>query len=178
MRVQELELSGLFSIDNFQSIDSRGLFVKTFNSESFELINFSDSIKESYYSKSNKGVLRGMHFQLPPFDHEKIIYVTDGVIKDVILDLRTSSKTFGKYVEIEMYENEKAILIPKGCAHGFLTISNSATVVYNVTSVHVKESDSGIHWNSFGYDWKVNNPIISERDNDLTNFKDFISPFN
>jgi dTDP-4-dehydrorhamnose 3,5-epimerase len=118
-----------------------------------------------------------MHFQLPPNDHEKLIYVSEGKILDVILDIRKFSPTYGKFVFVELHQFGSSIFIPKGCAHGFLSISKTATVTYNVTSVYNSESDSGILWNSFGFDWGVNYPIMSERDQSFVSLIDFNSPF-
>jgi dTDP-4-dehydrorhamnose 3,5-epimerase len=173
----EQEIGGVYLIKNFFSSDIRGAFVKTIHTEKLKEIGFNACFVESYYSQSYKGVIRGMHFQAPPFHHEKLVYVTEGKILDVILDLRKTSKTFGKYISIGLSQFSNSVFIPKGCAHGFLTLSNTATVVYNVSTVYNNTADSGILWNSFGFDWKNGQPIISERDQSFSRFNEFNSPF-
>jgi len=107
-----------------------------------------------------------MHFQLPPHDHAKLVYVCNGEIIDVAVDIRKYSSTFGKYYKtILSSENSKSLYIGKGFAHGFLVVSDIATVIYQTTSVHSPEHDSGIHWKSFGYDWEgIEKPTTSDRD--------------
>lgn len=170
-------INDVFVIDNFSSDDERGKFVKTYNTDKLRDAGFDIVIKESYYSQSTKDVIRGMHFQVPPHDHEKLIYVTQGQILDVILDIRKESKSYGKCMAVIVNEFEKSVLIPKGCAHGFLTLTETATVVYMVSSVYNPSSDSGILWNSFGFDWKVKDPILSERDRSFVQFSKFETPF-
>ena len=177
MNFVHLAIDGVYEIHNFSVNDERGVFVKTFNEELFQKIDFKDSFKESYYSSSAKNVIRGMHFQLSPQEHEKLIYVTEGEILDVVVDLRKKSSTFKKFLTIKLSAFGSSIFIPKGCAHGFLTLSASATVVYNVTTIYSPSNDSGILWNSFGYNWDIEVPIISERDQSFKRLEDFKSPF-
>lgn len=178
MIIENTKIDGVYIINNFVSQDDRGLFIKTFNKEFFAKHDLQTNFEESYYSISMKNVIRGMHFQLPPHDHEKLVYVTNGEIIDVILDLRIKSPNFGQFITIPLTANKQTIYIPKGCAHGFLTISDEATVVYKVGTVYNKTSDTGIKWDSFGYEWEnVNNPIISERDRNFISFDNFNSIF-
>jgi dTDP-4-dehydrorhamnose 3,5-epimerase len=170
-------LPGVRVIENFLNTDKRGHFVKTFHASKFRDLGFTDLIRESYYSESNKDVIRGMHFQKPPFDHEKLIYVTKGKILDVILDLRTNLNTYGQYITVELGEFGSSIYIPKGLAHGFLVLSDTATVIYNVTTEYNKNADTGIRWDSFGFEWPVKKPIISDRDLEFDEFEKFRSPF-
>lgn len=166
MEIIATELLGLYEIENKMFQDDRGLFVKTFNFDDFVGFGLEVNFKESFYSVSKKNVLRGMHFQLPPHDHAKLVYVVDGEILDVAVDIRRSSTTFGRYFAINLSsENAKSLYMAKGFAHGFFTLSDSATVVYLTTSTHVPSSDTGIRWDSFGFDWQgIKNPIVSERD--------------
>ena len=166
----ELDIKGVFLINNFKEVDKRGVFVKTLNIEKLSSINFKDAFLESFYTQSNKNVLRGMHFQIPPFDLQKIVYVSSGLILDVVLDIRPSSITYGKSISIELSAFSQSILIPKGCAHGFLTLSDQATVVYQSTNIYHKNSDKGILWNSFGFDWPINHPVLSDRDASFERF--------
>lgn len=177
MKYISSNIEGVFEIQNFIAKDSRGVFVKTFHTENFKEIGFSGVFAESYYSQSIKGVVRGMHFQTPPFDHEKLVYVTEGSILDVIVDLRRESSTFGNFATFHLNEFSSSVFIPKGCAHGFLTLSVTATVVYNVTTVYNNKHDLGIRWDSFGFDWPVVTPIVSTRDMSFALLEEFQSPF-
>jgi len=178
MQLIDTRLDGVYIIKNMVFKDRRGFFCKTFNSEFFYGNNLCNDFKESYYSISQKNVIRGMHFQLPPHDHHKLVYVPHGEVMDVILDLRKNSDTYGEYINVNLSaENRNSIYIPKGLAHGFKALKNNTITVYNVSTVYNENSDSGVHWNSFGLDWNVNNPIISEKDQKLTKFNNFNSPF-
>jgi len=166
MIINPTPLEGVFEIENKVFEDFRGKFVKTFHEEVFRSHGLECDFKESFYSVSRKNVLRGMHFQLPPHDHAKLVYVIDGEILDVAVDIRKESDTFGQYFSTRLSsDNSKSLYMDKGCAHGFLTLSKSATVVYLTSTVYSPDSDSGIKWNSFGFDWEgCTAPIISERD--------------
>lgn len=180
MKLIETKIEGVFIIENFNSIDHRGEFVKTFNLDLFNEHGLCTEFNESYYSISKKDVIRGMHFQLPPYDHEKLVYVVNGEVLDVILDLRKDSKTYGKFVSIVLNQKDyRSIYIPKGCAHGFKTILDNTIMVYNVSTVYTSKVDSGIKFDSFGFNWDINDPIVSNRDKSLSSFIDFteINPF-
>ena len=134
--------------------------------------------RETYYNISNKNVIRGMHFQVPPYDHSKLIKCVRGEILDVILDIRKESSTYLKYDVISLNENDnKSIFLPKGIAHGFLSKKKNTIVLYHVSSVYNPNCDKGILWNSFGFDWPTNNPILSNRDQNLEHINEFKSPF-
>lgn len=178
MNFNELDLKGSYELklNNFK--DLRGSFVKYFHNDIFNNKNINLNIKECYYSISYKDVFRGMHFQLPPHDHEKYVFCTDGEILDIILDLRKNSHSYGKYTTLKLSMIESnAVYIPKGFAHGFLTLSTQATVVYNVSSVYEPKSDTGIRYDSFGFKMPISKPIVSDRDNSFESFKNFNSPF-
>ena len=119
-----------------------------------------------------------MHFQLPPYEHTKLVYLNQGKIIDVVLDIRKASKTYGQHFSIQMNtDNPLMICIPVGCAHGFLSLEDISIVSYMQTSVYNKDCDTGILWNSFGMDWKIENPIVSDRDNSFIKFEVFNTPF-
>ena len=180
MTFENTKLKGVYIINNFNAVDDRGLFVKTFNKKQFQDNNLDFEIRESYYSVSNKNVIRGMHFQLPPYDHEKLVYVPKGSILDVIVDLRKKSKTYKKHISINLSEeNKKSIFMPKGLAHGFKSMKEGTITVYNVASEYNADFDNGIKFDSFGFDWEVDNPILSVRDLSFNTLKDFkdINPF-
>ena len=159
-------------------VDKRGFFRKTYHEELMSDFGLATSWKEEYFTTSKKDVIRGMHFQLPPNDHEKIVYCVKGSVMDVVLDLRTDSSTYGSSESFNLKENDGlALYIPRGFAHGFLSKEDDSILSYKVTSVYNPTSDSGILWNSFGFDWKIQTPILSDRDCNHTLFKDFESDF-
>ncbi len=177
MKFHEKPFTGVYEIEGYNAADARGIFVKIFNKDSFESKGLATGFCENYYSVSKKDVIRGMHFQLPPFSHCKLVYVTEGEILDVIIDLRRKSKTFGRFLSLNLKALGNAVYIPEGFAHGFLTLSPSATVLYQVTSVHEPSADSGIRWDSFGFEWPVSSPVLSDRDQSFISFTEFQSPF-
>lgn len=170
MNILNTGFNDLFVLELLSFNDNRGKFVKTIHKETFENHNLAYNFTESFYSVSKKNVIRGMHFQLPPADHAKLVYVITGKILDVVLDLRNGS-SFGKYYSIELSdENRKAIYIGKGFAHGFLALEENSIVEYHTTTSQSKEHEAGILWSSFGFDWGINNPVISLRDQSFSRF--------
>jgi dTDP-4-dehydrorhamnose 3,5-epimerase len=178
MTIQKTELEGVYIIDNFVAKDERGTFVKTFNQQGFKDNKLEFEIRESYFSISQKDVIRGMHFQMPPYDHQKLVYVAQGSIIDVIVDLRVNSKTYKKSISVELSEeNTKSVFIPKGFAHGFKSLEDNTITIYNVSSEYNSNFDAGLSYDSFGFDWKVESPIISSRDLMFESVNEFKSPF-
>ncbi len=178
MKITETKINGVYSIeaDNFH--DDRGSFIKTFHKETFLQNALDTDFQESFYSISKKGVIRGMHFQIPPADHSKLIYVPSGRIIDVVLDIRKESPTYGEYVSIELSaENHNMVYIPVGCAHGFISLEDNSVTVYLQSTMRSAEHEAGILFNSFGMDWNVEKPILSKRDQVFPTLKDFNSPF-
>lgn len=161
--------SFLISFDRV--FDERGFFQKIYSDKK---MNF----KEQYFSVSKKNVLRGIHFQLPPHDHEKLVYCVKGKVLDLIIDLRLKSPNFMKFKTIILDDSiTNAIYIPKGFGHGFLSLSHESILNYNTSTVYEEKSDHGIHWSSIGYDWPISKPIISHRDNKFPKLESFVSPF-
>lgn len=178
MKVIETALEGVFILELFHAQDQRGAFTKTFHSKDFENNGLNAIWRESYFSTNHKGVIRGMHFQTPPQDHEKLVYCTRGKLMDVVVDLRTSSPTYGQHISIELSEDSAtAVYIPKGMAHGFESLEDHTTMVYNVATVYHPENDQGILYNSFNCEWHTKNPIVSQRDLAFNALKDYKSPF-
>lgn len=178
MEICETSINGLIIIKPKIFEDERGIFIKTFTDSFFKENNLNISIKESYYSISQKNVIRGMHFQTPPYEHTKIVYVPNGEILDVVLDIRESSPTYGKFFSsILSNKNGYVLVIPKGLAHGFKSLKDNTNVTYMQTSVYSPSHDKGIHYNSFGFDWECKNPKVSSRDLIFENFNSFHSPF-
>jgi len=174
----ESGIKGCYEIYPSIFADSRGRFVKIFEKNIYQKYGLEINFSEEYYSSSNKGVIRGMHFQTPPEDHVKLVYCVEGEVTDVVLDLRQGSPTYGFAKSFTLSrERGNCIYLPKGMAHGFLAISKTATLVYKVSTSHSPENDSGILWSSFGFDWKVESPILSPRDRSLVSMTEFVSPF-
>jgi dTDP-4-dehydrorhamnose 3,5-epimerase len=178
MKRIETKIPGVYIIQNDFFHDFRGKFLKVFHKDIFIYNKLEYEFQEQFYSISKKNVIRGMHFQIPPFEHTKLVYVNRGSIIDVVLDIRKKSSTFGKYMFVNLSaENNKSIYIPIGCAHGFLSLENDTMVTYLQTSTFSPNFDGGINIFSFGMDWPVKNPIVSEKDLELPDFKNFNSPF-
>lgn len=172
------DIEGLFILEPKIFKDTRGKFIKTFTDVFFKENKLDINIKETYYSISNKDVIRGMHFQTPPYEHIKLVYVPYGKITDVVLDIRKDSKTYGQYFSIELSsENGKILIIPKGLAHGFKSLEESTNVTYMQTTCYAPNNDGGIRFDSFGYDWEIDKPELSDRDKTFVKFKEFITPF-
>lgn len=178
MVFKETDLPGVYIIEPKTYRDNRGIFRKTYHDSDFRKNGIDPVFNESFYTVSGKNVIRGMHFQVPPHDYGKLVYVADGEILDVILDLRKNAPTFGKSIPVNLSgENAKQVYIPKGFAHGFAVLSESATVTYLQTAMHSVEHDRGIRWDSFGFDWGIDNPVLSERDVNFPALNDYESPF-
>lgn len=148
--------------------DNRGFFFESFNQAKFsELTGLNREFVQDNHSRSIKGVLRGLHYQMAPKAQGKLVRVIEGEIFDVAVDLRRSSSTFGHWVgEFLSAENKKQLWIPEGFAHGFVTLSESAEVVYKTTEYYAPEFDRSILWNDdkIRIDWSVKNPILSAKD--------------
>jgi dTDP-4-dehydrorhamnose 3,5-epimerase len=158
--------------------DARGRFFKTFHSDIFAAHGLETRFLEEYFSWSNAGVIRGMHFQTPPRQHTKIVSCMVGSVMDVVVDIRKGSPTFGKTNQLTLSADQANMLyIPAGLAHGFGVLSGEALMHYKVSSLYAPENDSGIRWDSLGIDWGIKNPIISERDQRFECLEEFQSPF-
>lgn len=176
--VEELPLKDAKLITLPAFADARGTFVKTFHETILKEEGINFVLRESYFSLSKKDVIRGMHFQLPPHHHSKIVFCPQGAILDVIVDLRKSSPTYGQHFAHELSaENHLAYFIPEGFAHGFKSLTDDAITYYLVSSEYSQQHDTGIRYDSIGYGWGVDAPIISERDLSFVNMKEFDSPF-
>ena len=178
MTITPTTIRGCFEIDIRNLRDDRGSFFKTYNVESFSQSGLETNWQEEYFSLSAKNVLRGMHFQVPPKDHVKLVTCLSGAVLDVIVDLRKSSSTFKRCASFQLSEqNKKMLYIPKGCAHGFLSLCHNTLMFYKVSSVYSPHHDLGILWNSIDFNWSCINPIISERDRRQPSLQEFNTPF-
>ena len=158
--------------------DARGLFLKTYHEAGFRDLGLCTDWKEEFISTSAKGVLRGMHFQVPPHQHAKLVLCLAGRVLDVALDLRAGSPSFGKFAAVELSpEAANGMYVPEGFAHGFLALEDGSTMHYKVSSMHSPFHDRGLRWDSFGFLWPVAAPTLSPRDANFESFGDFFTPF-
>jgi dTDP-4-dehydrorhamnose 3,5-epimerase len=168
MIFKETSLSGAYIIELDKRIDERGFFSRFFCVNEYGALNLDNKIHQINISFSkHKGTLRGMHYQLPPMAETKIVSCIKGALYDVILDLRKNSPTFGKHFGEELSEeNGKMMCVPKGFAHGFLTLKENTEALYLVTEFYSPELERGIRWNDplFNIKWPFNPDIISEKD--------------
>ena len=149
--------------------DARGYFVESFRQDLFAHNGITTQFVQDNESKSKRGTLRGLHYQLPPFAQSKLVRVVDGSVLDVAVDIRKGSPTFGKHVAVELSgENKKQLFVPRGFAHGFVVLSETATFCYKVDNYYSKECDRGIAFNdpALGIDWLLNADelLLSEKD--------------
>ena len=178
MLISELDISGCFLIESKTFKDHRGSFLKTYHRDMYGELGIDFEFAEEFYSTSHRNVVRGMHFQTPPADHEKIVYCPVGAVCDVFLDIRKNSKTYGIFKKIELNaDNGRILFLPKGIAHGFLSLVDNSLMVYKTSTVHSPANDAGIRWDSFGCDWGVEQPLLSARDEGFVCFSEFKTPF-
>ena len=182
MKCIKTVIPGVYIIEPLVFGDNRGYFLESFNLEKFEENVYSVKFVQDNESKSSKGVLRGLHFQKPPFDQAKLVRCIEGRVMDVAVDIRKGSLTYGKHVAIELTgENKRQLFVPRGFAHGFSVLSDSAVFAYKVDNTYAPESDSGIRYDDkeLNIDWVLNKEEVqlSVKDKNLTFFKDFETPF-
>jgi dTDP-4-dehydrorhamnose 3,5-epimerase len=158
--------------------DDRGYFFESFNKSEFEKHNIAYDFVQDNQSLSNKGVLRGLHFQNPPFEQGKLIRVVRGSVLDVAVDIRKSSPTFGNYFALELNDRTNQMLwIPPGFAHGFVALENETVFLYKCTNLYNKKAESGIRFDDpdLNIDWRQKNPLLSEKDLQLQSWKEFVA---
>lgn len=176
--IRECTLPGVRVLSRSIPTDERGDFVKTFHEPFFRDHGFPLVVRESFCSTSVRGVLRGMHFQLPPEDHEKLVCCIAGSVVDAVVDIRRGSPTYGRHEAVELSgRSSDCLYIPKGFAHGFFVHSETATLLYYVSTPHAPGFDSGIRWDSVGIEWPTTSPILSARDRSFIRLDEFESPF-
>lgn len=182
MSNKELKIEGLAIIETRRFNDSRGYFYESFNQVKYqELLGESVNFLQDNISVSAKNVLRGLHFQNPPFAQGKLVSVLKGSVLDVAVDIRKNSKTYGQHESIVLSaENGLQFWIPPGFAHGFLALEDETIFSYKCTNVYHPESEGSLMWNDadLAIDWKTKNPIISEKDELNGFFNTFDSKFN
>lgn len=157
--------------------DERGSFAKPFHASTFEALGLAAEWKELFYSVSERGALRGLHFQAPPADHAKLVCCLAGEIFDVVLDLRLGSPTYRQFETFHL-PTWAALFVPSGLAHGFVALTDGAVVAYAVTTEHDPACDAGIRWDSVpGIPWPNATPTVSARDAAFPALDDFVTPF-
>ena len=162
--------------------DKRGSFTEFYNKKNINELVANINFVQENESESCKGVIRGLHFQKPPYAQSKLVRCVKGEVLDVALDLRNNSKTYGQFESTILSDKNKyQLFIPKGFAHGFAVISEYAIISYKVDNYYNFESESGIIWNDpyLNIDWKISTDkiLVSEKDSKLSSFNNFISPF-
>jgi dTDP-4-dehydrorhamnose 3,5-epimerase len=171
---KQLELAGAYAIDLQLHEDNRGFFARSWCKQEFMTHGLQTEFVQSNISfNRRKGTLRGMHFQVQPSEEVKLVRVTRGALYDVIIDLRPSSKTYLKHMGVRLTsENRTMLYIPKGFAHGFLTLEDNTEISYQMSEFYNPEAQRGVRWNdpAFGIQWPASVEVISDRDNDYHNF--------
>ncbi len=166
MKIIETELSGVLAIELERYSDSRGSFVESWHKERYASRGINVDFVQDNISYSGKGVLRGLHYQNPS-PQGKLVFVLEGEVFDVVVDIRVGSPAFGRWFGITLsYENRKQLYIPEGFAHGFAVTSDVATFAYKCTALYRKECEKTIRWDDpdIGIEWPIQNPILSEKD--------------
>ena len=178
MEIIPTELEGVKILRPRVFTDIRGTFVKTFHAPALREAGLEFTPQEEFFSISHRNVLRGMHFQLPPADHIKVVYCLTGRVLDLVVDLLKKSATFGRHLARELSgKNREILYIPTGFAHGFLSLEDNTTMLYQTSTGHSPAHDVGIRWDSIGYQWPVESPIMSDRDRQFAALSEFQSPF-
>ena len=182
MKFAETKILDLIIIEPTVFGDARGYFLESYNKEKFEEVIGKTPFVQDNESKSSKGVLRGLHFQKPPFEQAKLVRCIEGEVLDVAVDIRKNSKTYGKHVAVVLSgENKRQLFVPRGFAHGFVVLSDTATFAYKVDNIYAPDHDAGIRWNDkeLNIQWGIENSevLVSEKDSKLPLFSGFKSPF-
>jgi len=182
MKFVNTPIEGLVIIEPTVFEDDRGYFSESYNKKKFEKAIGNISFVQDNESKSSRGVLRGLHFQKPPYAQAKLVRCIEGKVLDIAVDIRDGSDTYGQNVSVELSgENKKQVFIPRGFAHGFLVLSNTAIVSYKVDNSYAPTYDAGIRWDdpTLNIQWGVNESdvLVSEKDAKLPFFSEFETPF-
>jgi len=180
MEIQKTNIEGLLIISPKVFKDDRGSFFESYNRQLFASHGLDMEFVQDNQSTSCKGVIRGLHLQSPPFAQGKLVRVISGSVYDVAVDIRKSSSTFGKYVIVKLdAEENKLFWIPEGFAHGFIALEDNTVFQYKVTNYYNKDSEMSIRWNdpTLNIKWGIEQPLVSEKDEQSPLFEEFVSPF-
>src|ERR1700741_3986768 len=180
MEFKETGIDGLLIIQPKVFEDERGYFFESYTTKGFEQLGLNVFFVQDNQSLSQKGVLRGLHFQNPPHAQGKLVRVIKGAVQDVVVDIRKDSKTYGKHFSIELTEKNKTMLwIPGGFSHGFATLEDDTIFFYKCTNYYDKASEGCVLWNDpdLNIKWVLTDPVLSAKDKTGTPFKNFVSNF-
>lgn len=180
MKITTTPIDGLLVIEPQIFKDSRGYFFESYNQDKMKEAGIAFSFVQDNQSLSQKGAVRGLHFQAAPFEQGKLVRVVAGAVRDVVVDIRKNSPTYGQHFSIDLSaENQLMFWIPPGFAHGFETLENNTIFLYKCTNMYDKKSEGGLLWNdpAIGIQWQTSDAIVSEKDQILPLLKDFVSPF-
>lgn len=180
MKFIETEIEGLIIIEPDVFNDARGYFFESYNKKKYFDVGLRYEFVQDNLSMSQKNVLRGLHFQKPPYEQGKLVQVLRGAVLDVAVDIRKNSATYGKHHSLLLSaKNKTQFFIPPGFAHGFVTMEDNTIFSYKCTNVYNKDSEGSIFWNdkNLNIDWNTQSPIISEKDKLAAGFQKFTSPF-
>tara|TARA_B100001173_G_C15872773_1_gene498019 strand:- start:1 stop:543 length:543 start_codon:yes stop_codon:yes gene_type:complete len=180
MKIIKTPIDGLLVLQPNIFEDQRGYFLESWNKQRFKDMGLDLDFAQDNQSLSKKGVLRGLHFQNPPFSQGKLVRVIKGSVLDVALDIRKESSTYGKHFSIELSEENNTILwLPPGFAHGFVALVDDTIFSYKCTNVYNKESEKSLLWcdDDLKIDWRIKSPIVSEKDKMAPHFSSFLSQF-
>ena len=180
MKIIPTKIEGLLLIQPDIFPDSRGYFFESYKKEKFLKSGIDADFVQDNESLSQKNVLRGLHFQKPPYAQGKLVRVVTGSVVDMAVDIRKSSPTYGQWVKAELSAANKLMMwIPEGFAHGFLVLEDNTIFQYKCTNYYNRESEAGIIWNDpdLAIDWGINDPIVSEKDLRGVRFREMKSPF-
>jgi dTDP-4-dehydrorhamnose 3,5-epimerase len=176
MKFTRLSIEDVVLIEPRVFADERGLFFESYNQKQFKEFGIDFNFVQDNQSTSKKNVVRGLHFQNPPYEQGKLVSVIRGAVMDVAVDIRPSSPSFGKYITVELSEfNKRLLWIPPGFAHGFSVLEDNTTFHYKCTSLYNKSAEGGIRYDDadLKIDWGVDNPIVSEKDKILMSLKEY-----
>lgn len=180
MEIIETKIPDLYIVKPMVFEDHRGYFFESYNKEKFLQKGIDQNFVQDNESKSMKGVLRGLHFQKPPYAQGKLVRVMKGAVLDVAVDIRKNSPTYGQWASIELTESNKWMYwVPPGFAHGFVTLEDNTVFFYKCTNVYNKESEGSILWNDpdLQINWGISDPLLSDKDKVSPLFRNFVSPF-
>lgn len=180
MRLIETDIPDLVILEPKVFQDERGFFMETYNKEVLASYGLQYDFIQDNHAKSGKGVLRGLHFQRPPADQAKLVRVTRGAVYDVAVDLRKGSPTYGKWYGVTLSaDNFRQFLVPRGFAHGYVTLEPDTEFQYKVDNYYAPKLDGGIIWNDpdLAIDWPADEPVLSAKDRELPTLAEFDSPF-
>jgi dTDP-4-dehydrorhamnose 3,5-epimerase len=179
LNIIDTKIEGVYLIKPKIFKDERGYFFESFNQKKINK-KTNVSFVQDNQSLSSKHILRGLHFQKPPFAQDKLVSVIKGSVLDVVVDIRVNSKTYGKYIIEELNEeNHHQLFIPTGMAHGFLSLEEHTIFSYKCSNFYNRESEGALKWNDpdLNIKWPISNPILSEKDENAKKFSSFVSPF-